>query len=101
MQAQLNAYGPRTTFIGRHPYADVVSPTSLARHVLMKLVEENPGCTTAQLTEIIGHKSKKHVATALETRLKYNDVHIIKRKVAHKNGNGATQVIHWYPGPKP
>jgi hypothetical protein len=99
IQAQINAYGPKTTFIGKHPYASVeTKPSNLSGVALVQVVITNPGVTCQGIYDIIKKGTVSKIGSALNLRIKYGDVHSKKIRKPHPSGNGATYVLHWYPG---
>jgi len=99
IQAQLNAYGPKTTFVGRHPYEQPPEDKSgISGLELVQIVKDNPGITCIGIFNLLGRSSTSNINGGLRARVKYGDVHIRKVNTPHPSGKGGTKVIHWYPG---
>lgn len=98
MQVALNAYGPRTTFVGVHPYAHLVSKPRVTAAKLEALIAEHPGSTVKQLHALIGCGDSSSILASLHSREKRGIVHSVHKTVPHVFGNGASRVLCWYPG---
>lgn len=97
IQATLNAYGPRTVFVRKHPYRDAIEkPGPISGVSLVQIVKEHPGITSPEIFKLINKGNISKIGASLQLRVKYGDVH--SKRVFTPRLNGANQILHWYPG---
>ena len=96
---QLNAYGPRTKFVGAHPYAAMLAAKQPKPRIVgikertLQAITDTPGITTGDLTRIVGGTggAMRHRLDRMTAKGLVRD----EKRTVYRQG-GSSPVSHWF-----